>query len=62
MVANGLLETPKSTVELKFEKGGFEFHEMFMVIEKVTDPIIVLLFLQRNHTVLDMPEGVLKLP
>ena len=26
MVANGQLETPKSTVELKFEVGDIEFH------------------------------------
>ena len=27
MVANGQLETPKSTIELKFEVGDIEFHE-----------------------------------
>ena len=31
MVANGLLENPKSTVELKFEVGDIEFHEIFEV-------------------------------
>ena len=30
MVANGQLETPKSTVELKFEVGDIEFHEIFI--------------------------------
>ena len=30
VVANGDLETPKSTVELKFEVGDIEFHEMFL--------------------------------
>ena len=33
MVANGQLETPKSTVELKFEVGDIEFHEIFIVIK-----------------------------
>ena len=33
MVANGQLETPKSTVELKFEVGDIEFHEIFKVME-----------------------------
>jgi dUTPase len=62
MVANGQLETPKSTVELKFEVGDIEFHEVFIVMEKLTGPIIGLLFLQRNHTVLDMRQGILNFP
>ena len=62
MVANGQLETPKSTVELKFEVGDIEFHEIFIVIEKLTGPIIGLMFLQRNHTVLDMRQGILNFP
>ena len=32
MVANGDLENPKSTVELKFEVGDIEFHEIFIVM------------------------------
>ena len=59
MVANGDLETPKSTVELKFKVGDIEFHEIFMVMEKLSSPIIGLMFLQRNHTVLDMRQGIL---
>ena len=61
MVANGQLETPKSTVELKFEVGDIEFHEIFIVMEKLTSPLIGLSFLQRNNTILDMP-GSLKFP
>ena len=38
MVANGQLETPKSSVELKFEVGNIEFHEVFIVMEKLTEP------------------------
>ena len=30
MVANGQLETPKSSIELKFEVGGIEFLENFI--------------------------------
>ena len=60
MVANGDLETPKSTVELKFEVGDIEFHEIFIVMEKLSSPMIGLMFLQRNHTVLDMHQGILK--
>ena len=59
MVANGNLETSKSTVELKFEVGDIEFYEIFIVMEKLSSRIIGLMFLQRNHTVLDMRQGIL---
>ena len=62
MVANGQLETPKSTVELKIEVGDIEFHEIFIVMEKLTSPLIGLSFLQRNNTILDMRQGVLNFP
>ena len=62
MVANGQLETPKSTIELKFEVGDIEFHEIFIVMEHLTGPIIGLMFLQRNHTVLDKRQGILIFP
>ena len=62
MVANGQLETPKSTVELKFEVGDIEFHEIFIVMEKLTIPLIGLSFLERNNTILDMRQGVLNFP
>ena len=50
MVANGQLETPKSTVELEFEVGEIDFHEIFIVMEKLTSPLIGLSFLERNNT------------
>ena len=62
MVANGDLETPKSTVELKFEVGDMEFYENFIVMEKLSSPILGLMFLQRNHTVLDMRQGISNFP
>ena len=62
MVANGQLETPKSTVELKFEVGDIEFHELFIFMEKLTSPLIGLSFRQRNNTILDMRQGVLNFP
>ena len=62
MVANGDFETPKSTVEVKFEVGDIECHEIFIVMEKLSSPIIGLMFLQRNHTVLDMRQGILNFP
>ena len=36
MVANGQLETPKSTIELKFEGGDIESHEFFIVMEHLS--------------------------
>ena len=62
MVANGQLETPKSTIELRFEVGDIEFYEIFIVMENLTGPIIGLMFLQGNHTVLDMRQGILNFP
>ena len=62
MVANGQLGTPKSTIELKFEVGDIEFHEIFIVMENLTGPIIGLMFLHQNHTVLDMRQKILNFP
>ena len=62
MVANGQLETPKSTVELKFEVGDIDFHEIFIVMEKLTSPLMGISFLQRNNTILDMRQGILNFP
>ena len=62
MVANGQLETPKSTIELKFENGDIEIREIFIVLEHLTRPIIGLMFLQRNDTVLGMRQGELNFP
>ena len=40
IVANGQLEHPESTVKLIFEVGDKEFHEVFIVMEKLTSPLI----------------------
>ena len=39
-VANGDLESPKSTVELMFQMRDIEFHERSIVMEKISSPII----------------------
>ena len=62
LVANGQLENPKSTVELKFDVGDIEFHETFIVMENLISPLIGPSFLQRNNTILDMRQGVLNFP
>ena len=62
MPANGHHETPRSTVELKFEIEDIEYHGIFIVLEKVPRPIIGMMFLQRNHTALDMRQGTSTIP
>ena len=60
MVANGQLEAPIATVELQFEVDDLTFREKFIVMTNLTSPLIGPLFLQRNKTILDMREGILK--
>ena len=62
LVANGQLETPKTTVELTFEVGDIEFHDIFIVMDNLTGPIKGLMFSQRNHTVLDLRQRILTFP
>ena len=62
MVANGQLEAPFATIELQFEVGDITFREKFIVMTNLTSPLIGLLFLQRNSTILDMRQGILNFP
>ena len=62
MVANGQLEAPIATRELQFEVGDNTFREKFIVMTNLTSPLIDLLFLQRNKTILDMSQGILNFP
>ena len=62
VVANEQLETPESTIQLKLEVGDIAFHEIFVLMEHLTGPIIGLMLLQRNHAVLDMRQGILNFP
>ena len=62
MVANGQLEAPVATVELQFEVGDITFREKFIVMTNLTSPLIGLLSLQRNNTILDMRQGILNFP
>ena len=62
MLANGQLKAPIATVELQFEVGDITFREKFIVITNLTSPLIGLLFLQRNSTILDMRQGNLNFP
>ena len=62
IVTNGDLQTPTSTAELKFEVGDIEFYEIFIVMGKLSSPIIGLMLLQRKHTVLDMRQSIINFP
>ena len=62
MVANEQLEAPIATVELQFEVGDITFRETFTVMTNLTSPLIGLLLLQRNSTILDMRQGTLNFP
>ena len=62
MVANGQLVAPIAKVELQFEVGDITFREKFIVMTNLTSPLIGLLFLQRNSTILDMRQGILNFP
>ena len=62
MVANGQLEAPIATVELQLEVGDITFREKFIVMTNITSPLIGILFLQRNSTILDMHQGFLNFP
>ena len=62
MVANGQLEAPIATVELQFKVGDITFREKFIVMTNLTSPMVGLLFLQRNSTILDMRQGILNFP
>ena len=60
IVANKQFEAPIATVELQFEVGDITFRENFEVMTNLTSPLIGLLFLQCNSTILDMRQGILK--
>ena len=62
MLANGHLEAPIATVELQFGVGDITFGEKFIVMTSLTSPLIGLLFLKRNSTILDMRQGILNFP
>ena len=58
-VANGQLEKPLSTATLKFEIGDNSFAERFVVMKKLTGPIIGLHFLRNNSVVIDTTHGLI---
>ena len=61
-VANGQLEKPLSTATLKFEIGDNSFAEHFVVMKKLTGPIIGLHFMRNNSVVIDTTHGLIRFP
>ena len=61
-VANGQLEKPLSTATLKFEIGDKSFAEHFVVMTKLTGPIIGLHFTRNNSVVIDTTHGLIHFP
>ena len=61
-VANGQLEKPISTATLKFEIGDNSFAEHFVVLKKLTGPIIGLRFMRNNSVVIDTTHGLIHFP
>ena len=61
-VANGQLEKPISTTTLKFEIGDDSFAEHFVVMKKLTGPIIGLHFMRNNSVVIDTTHGLIHFP
>ena len=61
-VANGQLEKPLSTATLKFEIGDNSFAEHFVVMKKLTGPIIGWHFMRNNSVVIDTTHGLIHFP
>ena len=61
-VANGQLEKSLSTATLKFVIGDNTFAEHFVVMKKLTEPIIGLHFMRKNSVVIDTTHGLKHFP
>ena len=61
-VANGQLEKPLSTATLKFELGDKTFAEHFVVMKKLTGPIIGLHFMRSNSVVIETTHALIHFP
>ena len=61
-VANGQLEKPLSTATLKYEIGDNSIAEHFVVMQKLTGPVIGLHFMRNNSVVVDTTHGLIHFP
>ena len=61
-VANGQLEEPLAIVTLKFEIGHKILADHFVLMKKLTGPIIGLHFMRNNSVVIDTTRGLIHFP
>ena len=61
-VANGQLEKLSAAATLKFEIGDNTFAEHFVVMKKLTGPLIGLHFMTNNSVVIDTTHGLIHFP
>ena len=61
-VANGQLGKPLSTATQKFEIGDNTFAEHFVVMKKLTGPIVRVHFIRNNSVVIDTTYGLIPFP
>ena len=61
-VTSGQLEKPIATVTLKLETGHNTFAEHFVVMKKLTGPIIGMHFMWNNSVVIDTTHGLIHFP
>ena len=61
-VADGQLDKPFETTTLNFDIGNSVFAEHFVVIQKLTGPIIGLHFMWNNSVVIDRTHGLVHFP
>ena len=61
-VANGQLEKHLSIATLKFKIGDKSFAEHFVVMKKLTGPVIGLHFMTNNSVVIDTTHGLIQIP
>ena len=61
-VANGDIESPTKTIQVQFEIGDWTFKETFIVVNKITGPILGHSVLKNNTAILDASQGLLHFP
>ena len=62
LLANCQLEKPLTTVTFKFVFEDNTFAEYFVVVKKLTDPILGLYFMRNNSVVIDTTHGFILFP
>ena len=61
-LANGQLEKPLARATLKFDIGDNTFAELFVVMKKLTGPVLGLHFMRNNSVVIDSTHYLIQFP